>query len=148
MLFSDGRQAIVGHFAVAAQEFFRFFREWLQRDRQRVVKLATMRLLERHIQGLPETDSHGSLLRCYLANAGGEAALHDLDLKKATVSAVVRSFGADLARDPVFIRERDGVLVVRVVLPDSDGANDANEANEANQEPTTFTEDADVVERA
>lgn len=145
MLFSDGRQAIVGHFAVAAQEFFRFFREWLQRDRQRVVKLATMRLLERHIQGLPETDSHGSLLRCYLANAGGEAALHDLDLKKATVSAVVRSFGADLARDPVFIRERDGVLVVRVVLPDSDEANGANEPNE---EPTTFTEDADVVERA
>ena len=106
------------------------------------------------MQGLPETDPQGALLRSYLCNAGGESALMELDLKKATVSAVARAFGADLTRDPVIITERNGVLVVRVVVQEPQGDREQeqeeeieSETEDTRPEPTTFTEDADVVER-
>jgi hypothetical protein len=139
VLFSNGRHAIVGHFALAATDFFRFFREWLQRDRLRVIKLTTDRLIERHLQGVPETDPYGSLLRKYLCNAGGQQALLDLDMKKATLSSLMHAFGPQLTPDMVSITERDGVLVFSVTLPDLDP-----DFVEGHEEPAPLTDDPEA----
>lgn len=119
VLFSEGRLALVGHFASSAREFFKYFRKWLPRDRARVVKLASNLLVERHIQGLPETDPFGSLLREYLRNAGGQVALHDLEIKKAALTTVFRALGLNGLvndRELLSLTERDGTLVVRIAV--------------------------------
>lgn len=116
VLFSEGRLALIGHFASSAREYFHYFRKWLPRDRVRVVKLASNLLVERHIQGLPETDPFGSLLREYLRNAGGQVALRDLEIKKAALTTVFRALGLNNDRELVSLTERDGTLVVRIAV--------------------------------
>lgn len=116
VLFASGRLTVLGHFASSAREYFKCFRQWLPRDRVRVVKLTSNLLVERHIQGLPETDPFGSLLREYLRNAGGQMALDDLDCKKAALSMVFRSLGLNNSRELVSLTERDGSLVVRIAV--------------------------------
>lgn len=138
-LFAEGRVTVVVHFVSAAREFFQFFREWLPRDRLRVVRLTHTLLLERHIQGLPETDPYGSLLRRYLGNAGGQRALNELDFNKASVTALARAFGIGVGRD--------AVLVVRMVVRDTLDGEDA-EPSMSEEEPTTFTEEPELVEAA
>jgi hypothetical protein len=144
-LLSKGSLTSIGNFALKAREYFRSFREWLPRDRLRVVKLATNRLMERHMQGLPETDPNGSLLRSYLCNAGGQTALRELDLKKVAMSAVAHAFGANLSRGLVSITERDDVLVIRVAVPDPDEADAEPDPDGADAEPMTYTENPELI---
>ena len=143
--FESRRLVNIKGFIVAAQKFFAF-RDAFEPEEKEFLIGKTHQLLMMYFLGQsPETDPHVRDLRGMLLRLGGPEALAQLDASKLKMMLALVAVG----RWPLTHRMRvvltpNGLVVEEADTDADDEAGDSSDEDE--EEPTTFTEEPDVVD--